>query len=71
MEKTVEIVKTAIGWHVTRRYCGRSIATQFFSTVAKDLDKKKTESAREKAIKKASEDAVKAKNDYVQAWVGA
>ena len=71
MEKTVEIVKTANGWHVTLRYCGRSTATQFFSTIAKDLDKKKTESAREKAIKKAYDDAIKAKDAYVKAWVGA
>lgn len=71
MEKTVEIVKTARGWHVTRRYCGRSVASKFFSTVATGLEKLKSERAIQNAIKKAYEDAEKSKDEYVTAWVGA
>lgn len=32
--KTVEIVKTATGWHVTRRYFSMNKGTEFFPSVA-------------------------------------
>lgn len=53
--KTVEVVKTVRGWHVTRRYCGRTIATEFFA-----FDPKK------KRQTKANND----KDAYVNAWIG-
>ena len=66
MEKTVEIVKTARGWHVTRRYCGRTIATEFFSTVIpENIQGKKNK------IKGFLEEVEQKKNSYVTAWVGA
>lgn len=64
MGKTVEIVKTAKGWHVTRRYCGRTIATEFFSTVVPASKKKKSE------IKKFLEEVETRKSAYISAWTG-
>lgn len=52
--KTVEIVKTEKGWHVTRRYCGRARETAFFAFNPK---------------KKKQTEANEAKDKYVQAWV--
>ena len=66
MEKTVEIVKTARGWHVTRRYCGRTIAPAFFSTIVpENIQGKKTK------IKTFLAEVEQKKNNYVTEWTGA
>lgn len=61
MSKTVEIVKTAKGWHVTRRYCGRTVASAFFAITPEKQTKK--------ALKEATEKAEAARDAYVQEWV--
>ena len=63
--RTVEVVKTWRGWHVTRKYCGRTMDSKFFSTIVPP--KKKTESEINAFLKKVEKD----KNKYVTAWVGA
>ena len=59
--KTVNIVKTEKGWHVTRMYCGRTYAAESF-VIPQVEGKRKAEAAR-----KATEAA---KDAYVKAWVG-
>ena len=63
--RTVEVVKTARGWHVTRRYCGRTMGTEFFSTIIPEKIKGKGK------IKAYLEEVEAKKNDYVTAWVSA
>lgn len=60
--RTVEIVKTAKGWHVTRRYCGRTMETAFFSTEPAGPGKK--------AAKEAQDTAAQDRDEYVRAWMG-
>lgn len=63
--KDVEVVKTARGWHVTRRYCGRTMATEFFSTVIPaDIQGKK------RKIKEFLTAVEARKNAYVHEWTG-
>ena len=62
--RTVEVVKTARGWHVTRRYCGRTMATQFFSTVVPEGMKGKKKIAAFLSGVEAQKDA------YVTEWTG-
>lgn len=60
--KTVEIVKTANGTYVTRRYCGQNKGREFFYSVAPA------------SVKKGKRDFVKAqteaKDKYISEWVG-
>ena len=53
--KSVDVVVTAKGWHVTRRYCGMNKGTQFFPFGAKKKDRKAAEQA---------------KDTYVKEWMG-
>ena len=63
--KSVEVVKTARGWHVTRRYCGRTMGTEFFSTVIPvDIQGKK------RKMKEFLAGVEARKNAYVSAWTG-
>ena len=63
--KTVEVVKMPHGWHVSRRYCGRTVATKFFSTIIpKDIEGKKTKT------KAFLEEVENKKTAYVTEWVG-
>lgn len=68
--KTVEVVVTAKGWYVTRRYGGQNKGAEFFSFVAKNLDQYKKKSDRQAAIQKAYNDAVMAKDNFIKAWMG-
>lgn len=61
--KTVEIVKTKKGWHVSRLYCGRNQGAKFFFSVA-PADMPKTKA------KKFLQDSEQAKQDYIKEWVG-
>lgn len=61
--KTVDIVKTAKGCFVTRRYCGQNKGREFFTSVA-PLDMKKTEA------KKFLKEVEKAREAYIKEWVG-
>ena len=67
--KTVEVVTATIGWHVTRKYFGRSYETKFFSTQPKQKVFK-SESERKKAFKTAKEDAIRDKENYIKEWIG-
>lgn len=58
--RTVEVVKTWRGWHVTRKYCGRTVNSQFFSTIVPPKTKKKQFLATVEADKDA----------YIAEWVG-
>lgn len=58
--KTVRVVKTDKGWHVTRLYCGRSYATESFIIPKTDGPRKAA------AARKATEEAM---NKYIKAWV--
>jgi hypothetical protein len=49
--KTVEIVETATGWYVTRRYCGRNKGAEFFPFGVKRAEKKANAEAKDKYIK--------------------
>lgn len=68
--KTIDIVKMANGWYVTRRYCGMNKGAEFFSIVPKDLDMTKSQRVIRKAKEMAYKAAEEAKNAYVTAWVG-
>lgn len=68
--KTVEIVKTAKGWHVTRRYCGQTRGAEFFSTEVKDWGKAKTDKQRKAKIDEAYQKAVDDKDAYIKKWMG-
>ena len=61
--KTVETVKTATGWHVTRRYFSQNKGTQFFPTVAPN-GMKKTEA--KDFLKKSAEE----KEKFIKDWIG-
>lgn len=63
--RTVEVVKTWRGWHVTRRYCGRTMGTEFFSTIVPAKIKGKEK------IKEYLEEVEAKKNNYITTWVGA
>ena len=58
---TVEVVKTWRGWHVTRKYCGRTMESKFFSTIPEP--KKSADAAYKRAEKN--------KDAYVAEWMGA
>lgn len=53
--KTVDIVTTAKGWYVTRRYCGMNKGAQFFAFGTKKKERKAADEAKDK---------------YVKEWVG-
>ena len=61
--RTVEVVKTWRGWHVTRKYCGRTVESHFFSTI---VPPKITDS---KKIREFQEGVEKDKDKYVAKWV--
>lgn len=61
--RTVEVVKTWRGWHVTRKYCGRTVASQFFSTIVPPEKKKKSD------IAEFLETVETNKNTYVSNWL--
>lgn len=60
--KTVDVVATANGWYVTRRYCGQNKGMEFFST--------KPAGPGKKAAKEARAMAERARDEYIQIWVG-
>lgn len=60
--KTVEIVKTAIGTYVTRRYCGQNKGREFFYSKAPASVKKD----KREFVKKQNE----AKEKYIKDWTG-
>lgn len=60
--RTVEIIKTAKGCYVTRRYCGQNKGREFFFSVA-PIDMKKREA------KNFLAEAEKAKEKYINEWV--
>ena len=53
--KTVDVVVTAKGWYVTRRYCGQNKGREFFPYGEKKKERKAAEAA---------------KDAYVKEWVG-
>ena len=53
--KTVDVVTTAKGWYVTRRYCGMNKGAQFFAFGTKKKERKAADEAKDK---------------YVKEWVG-
>ena len=61
--KTVEIVKTATGTYVTRRYCGQNKGRQFFYT------KKAPASVKEDKRQFVS-DQKDAMSRYIKDWAG-
>ncbi len=61
--KTIDIVTTAKGWYVTRRYCGMNKGTQFFFSVAPANMKKKD-------AKQFLDNAIAAKENYIKNWMG-
>lgn len=61
--RTVEIVKTAKGVYVTRRYCGMNKGREFFCSVA-PADMKKTDA------KNFLSDIEQAKEKYIHEWTG-
>ena len=61
--KTVEIVKTANGTYVTRRYCGQNKGREFFTAKApQDMGKREA--------KKYLEKVELAKQAYIKEWTG-
>ena len=60
--KTVEIVKTANGTYVTRRYCGQNKGREFFYSVAPASVK----TGKKTFIKEQA----KAQENYIKEWVG-
>ena len=60
--KTVEIVKTAKGTYVTRRYCGQNKGREFFYSVAPASVK----TGKRDFIKKEKEK----KEQYIKDWTG-
>lgn len=61
--KTVEIVKMAKGYYVTRRYYGMNQGSKFFTTVAPlDMGARKA--------KKFLEEVEQKRLDYIKEWVG-
>ena len=61
--KTVEIVNTARGCYVTRRYGSQNKGREFFSFIAPDGMKKKD-------AKKFLADSAEAKEKYIKDWMG-
>ena len=61
--KTVDVVKMPKGYHVTRRYGGMNKGTAFFPTVAPTGMKRAD-------AKKFLADAAKAKDDFINGWMG-
>lgn len=53
--KTVDVVTTAKGYYVTRRYCGQNKGMEFFPFGTKKKERKAAEAAKDK---------------YVAEWVG-
>ena len=62
--KTIEIVTTEKGWHVTRRYCGQNQGTAFFFSVAPD---KLTKAKDRKAF---LADNAERKEKFIKEWMG-
>ena len=60
--KTVEIVKTATGTYVTRRYCGQNKGRAFFYSIAPASVK-----TGKKAFVKAQAEA---QDKYIKEWTG-
>lgn len=60
--KTVDVVATANGWYVTRRYCGRNCGREFFSS--------KPLTPGKRAAKEARAMAERARDQYIQEWTG-
>lgn len=60
--KTVDVVATANGWYVTRRYGGQNKGREFFST--------KPAGPSKKAVKEARDRAERARDEYIREWVG-
>lgn len=60
--KTVDVVATANGWFVTRRYCGQNKGREFFST--------KPVGPGKKAAKEARAMAERARDEYIRIWTG-
>lgn len=61
--KTVDVVKMEKGWHVTRRYCGQNKGAEFFPTIA-------PETMTKREAKKFLADTLKAKDDFINEWIG-
>ena len=49
--KTVDVVTTAKGWYVTRRYCGQNKSMQFFPFGTKKKERKAAEEAKDLFVK--------------------
>lgn len=60
--KTVEIVKTATGTYVTRRYCGQNKGRAFFYSVAPASVK----TGKKNYLKEQAQ----AQENYIKEWVG-
>lgn len=61
--KTVEIVNTAKGIYVTRRYCGMNQGRQYFTLIAPpDMGPR--------AAKKFLKEVAEAKEKYIREWIG-
>ena len=60
--KTVEIVKTATGYYVTRRYCGQNKGRAFFYST-------KPDSVKDMKKKEFIDDQKDKMNTYIKEWV--
>ena len=49
--KTVDVVKMAKGYYVTRRYCGMNKGTAFFPFGTKKKERKEAEEAKDAFVK--------------------
>jgi hypothetical protein len=49
--KTVDVVKMAKGWHVTRRWCGMNQGSCFFPFGTKKKERKAADDAKDKYVK--------------------
>lgn len=61
--KTVEIVKTAIGTYVTRRYCGQNKGRAFFYSI-------KPTSVKNMTKKEFIKDQNTKMDTYIKEWTG-
>ena len=49
--KTVEVVTTAKGYYVTRRYCGMNKGAEFFPFGTKKKERKAADEAKDRYVK--------------------
>ena len=61
--KTVEIVKTATGTYVTRRYCGQNKGREFFYSI-------KPASVKDMKKKEYLDDQKDKMDKYIKEWTG-